>query len=89
LAAANAGSQADGRARKSNPAFTFDVHRPARIDWRSDDPELQGHAHGAFRKGREFVRAFQGFDRQGWKRLEILDAASPISRVFQATALKP
>jgi proteic killer suppression protein len=23
----------------------------------------------------EFVRAFQGFDRQGWKRLEILDAA--------------
>jgi toxin HigB-1 len=42
-----------------------------------------------FAKGREFVRAFQGFDRQGWKRLEILDAASPISRVFQATALKP
>jgi proteic killer suppression protein len=28
----------------------------------------------AFAKG-EFVRAFQGFDRQGWKRLEILDAA--------------
>jgi proteic killer suppression protein len=27
-----------------------------------------------FAKG-EFVRAFQGFDRQGWKRLEILDAA--------------
>ena len=27
-----------------------------------------------FSKG-EFVRAFQGFDRQGWKRLEILDAA--------------
>ena len=23
----------------------------------------------------EFVREFQGFDRQGWKRLEILDAA--------------
>ncbi len=23
----------------------------------------------------EFVRAFQGVDRQGWKRLEILDAA--------------
>ena len=23
----------------------------------------------------EFVRAFQGFERQGWKRLEILDAA--------------
>lgn len=23
-----------------------------------------------------FVRAFQGFDRQAWKRLEILDAAS-------------
>ena len=27
-----------------------------------------------FSKG-EFVRAFQGFDRQGWKRLEILEAA--------------
>jgi proteic killer suppression protein len=27
-----------------------------------------------FAKG-ELVRAFQGFDRQGWKRLEILDAA--------------
>lgn len=27
-----------------------------------------------FAKG-EFVRAFQGFDRHGWKRLEILDAA--------------
>jgi plasmid maintenance system killer protein len=27
-----------------------------------------------FAKG-AFVRAFQGFDRQGWKRLEILDAA--------------
>ena len=28
----------------------------------------------AFANG-EFVRAFQGFERQGWKRLEILDAA--------------
>ena len=28
----------------------------------------------AFAKG-EFVRAFQGFERQAWKRLEILDAA--------------
>ena len=27
-----------------------------------------------FAKG-EFVRGFQGFDQQGWKRLEILDAA--------------
>jgi proteic killer suppression protein len=27
-----------------------------------------------FAKG-EFVRAFQGFERQGWKRLEILEAA--------------
>jgi proteic killer suppression protein len=26
----------------------------------------------------EFVRAFQGFDRQGWKRLEILDAATSL-----------
>ena len=33
---------------------------------------------GLFAKG-EFVRAFQGFDRQGWKRLEILDAALTLS----------
>jgi proteic killer suppression protein len=26
-----------------------------------------------------FVRAFQGFDRQGWKRLEILDAATSLN----------
>lgn len=26
-----------------------------------------------------FVRAFQGFERQGWKRLEILDAALTLS----------
>jgi proteic killer suppression protein len=25
-----------------------------------------------------FVREFQGFDRQGWKRLEILDAATSL-----------
>jgi toxin HigB-1 len=31
-----------------------------------------------FAKG-EFVRAFQGFDRQGWKRLEILDAADTLA----------
>lgn len=31
----------------------------------------------AFANG-EFVREFQGFDRQGWKRLEILDAATGI-----------
>jgi hypothetical protein len=28
----------------------------------------------------EFVRAFQGFDRQGWKRLEILEAALTFGR---------
>jgi len=27
----------------------------------------------------EFVRAFQGFERQGWKRLEILDAATTLT----------
>ena len=26
-----------------------------------------------------FVRAFQGFERQGWKRLEILDAAQSLA----------
>ena len=32
----------------------------------------------AFAQG-EFVRAFQGFERQGWKRLEILDAAMSLA----------
>ena len=27
----------------------------------------------------DFVRAFQGFERQGWKRLEILGAATSLS----------
>lgn len=27
----------------------------------------------------EFVRAFQGFDRQGWKRLDILNAAASLA----------
>ncbi len=27
----------------------------------------------------DFVRAFQSFDRQGWKRLEILDAAASLA----------
>lgn len=27
----------------------------------------------------EFVRQFQGFERQGWKRLEILDAATSLA----------
>jgi toxin HigB-1 len=31
----------------------------------------------AFANG-EFIRAFQSFDRQGWKRLEILAAATSI-----------
>ena len=31
----------------------------------------------AFANG-ELVRAFQSFDRQGWKRLEILDAATSL-----------
>jgi len=32
----------------------------------------------AFANG-EFVREFQGFGRQGWKRLEILDAATSLA----------
>ncbi len=32
----------------------------------------------AFAQG-EFVKAFQGFDRQGWKRLEILAAATSLN----------
>jgi toxin HigB-1 len=34
----------------------------------------------AFAQG-DFVRAFQGFDRQGWKRLEILNAASSLAEL--------
>ena len=34
----------------------------------------------AFAKG-EFVRAFQGFARQGWTRLEILDAAMSLTEL--------
>jgi proteic killer suppression protein len=43
-----------------------------------------------FAKG-EVVRAFQGFDRQRWKRLEILDAAVTLADLagLPATALKP
>ena len=36
----------------------------------------------AFAKG-EFVREFQGFDRQAWKRLEILDAAVSLTELGQ------
>ena len=31
----------------------------------------------------EFVREFQGFDRQAWKRLEILEAAVSLSELGQ------
>jgi toxin HigB-1 len=31
----------------------------------------------------EFVREFQGFDRQAWKRLEILDAATSLADLGQ------
>jgi proteic killer suppression protein len=54
--------------------LTLDVHRPCQVyllpmilGFRDKRTEL-------FARG-EFVRAFQGFDRQGWKRLEILSAA--------------
>lgn len=36
----------------------------------------------AFADG-EFVREFQGFDRQAWKRLEILDAAISLAELGQ------
>ncbi len=36
----------------------------------------------AFARG-EFVREFQGFDRQAWKRLEILDAATSLADLRQ------
>lgn len=34
----------------------------------------------AFARG-DFVRAFQGFERQAWKRLEILDAAMSLAEL--------
>jgi len=37
------------------------------------DKRTQDFAEGVF------VRAFQGFDRQAWKRLEILDAAASLA----------
>jgi proteic killer suppression protein len=39
------------------------------------DKRTQAFADGAF------VRKFQGFDRQGWKRLEILDAATSLDEL--------
>jgi proteic killer suppression protein len=36
----------------------------------------------AFARG-EFVREFQGFERQAWKRLEILDAAVSVAELGQ------
>ena len=39
------------------------------------DKRTQSFAEGAF------VRAFQGFDRQAWKRLEILDAATALAEL--------
>jgi len=41
-----------------------------------------------FAKG-EFVRAFQGFDRQGWKRLEILDAAVTLADLAGLPSNRP
>jgi proteic killer suppression protein len=37
------------------------------------DKRTESFARGAF------VREFQGFDRQGWKRLDILDAATSLA----------
>ncbi len=34
----------------------------------------------AFARG-DFIRAFQGFERQAWKRLEILDAAANLAEL--------
>lgn len=41
------------------------------------DKRIWDFADGAF------VRAFQGFDRQGWKRLEILEAAVSLAGLGQ------
>jgi proteic killer suppression protein len=38
----------------------------------------RGRRTERFARG-EFVREFQGFERQGWKRLEILDAATSLA----------
>jgi toxin HigB-1 len=35
------------------------------------------------------VRAFQGFDRQGWKRLEILDAATSLADLAGLPSNRP
>ena len=43
------------------------------LDYR--DKRTQGFADG------KFVREFQGFDRQAWKRLEILDAATSLDEL--------
>jgi proteic killer suppression protein len=40
-----------------------------------------------FAKG-EFVRAFQGFERQGWKRFEILDAALTLADLLPSNRLE-
>lgn len=56
--------------------MTIDVIRPNRyaegmiLSYR--DKRTKAFADGAF------VREFQGFDRQAWKRLEILDAATSL-----------
>jgi len=48
------------------------------------DKRSRAFADGAF------VREFQGFDRQAWKRLEILDAANSLDdlRAFQGNRLE-
>jgi len=54
--------------------FTLDVSRkepyPDRVILSYRDKRTEAFSRG------EFVRAFQGFDRQAYKRLEILDAAT-------------
>jgi len=53
--------------------LTVDVHRQdghiVQVILSYRDKRTKQFAEG------EFVRAFQGFDRQGWKRLDVLNAA--------------
>jgi proteic killer suppression protein len=43
------------------------------------DPEVPGQTHETVRGRRVRAGAFQGFDRQGWKRLDILNAATSLA----------
>lgn len=52
--------------------MTYSVHY-CRLIYDFEFQETETFARG------DVVRAFQGFDRQGWKRLEILEAATSMN----------